>query len=274
MALDYKAYEDCFNTGDDTALVEQFFAEDLVFTGGSGSYQGKQGLLDFLKWAHHGVREVMRPQLVLQQGDDLFAEVDMDFHASKERPEFPFGHLFPGDLVTVKFFVTYKTRDDKVVLLKAMTWAPEKGVSKLPRLGAHPSQIAAFNSYVAAFSNGDQERFTKFYQPDVVLELGSVPAINGADAIAAFYGKMYETVRESLTIHSVKASDDAITLDATTRFSAIDDAPDFVVAAMSKGDYIEGRVFVDYTLRDGLIASIGVRRGEGGMVMTRAAEAE
>ena len=270
MALDYKAYEDCFNTGNDDMLVAKFFDDDVVFTGGTRDYQGKQQLLDFLHWAHDGVREVMRPQLVMQEGDHLFAEVDMDFHASKERPEFPFGHLHPGDLVTVKFFVTYKLKNDKIVLLKSMIWPPELGVTKLPRLGAHPSQVAAFHSYVSAFSNGDRERFTKFYQPDVVLELGSVPTINGADGIAAFYGEMYKTVRESLVIHSVEASDDAITLDATTRFTAVEDAPDFVVGAMQKGDYIEGRVFVDYTLRDGLIASIGVRRGEGGMTLHRA----
>ncbi len=270
MALDYKAYEDCFNTGDDEALVERFFDEDLVFSGGNRTYEGKQGLLDFLRWAHDGVREVMRPQLVLQQGDHIFAEIDMDFHASKERPEFPFGHLHPGDMVTVKFFVTYLTRDDKVVRLKSMTWPPDRGVSKLPRLGAHPSQLAAFHSYVAAFSNGDPARFTKFYHPDVVLELGSVPTIHGADGIAAFYGEMYKTVRESLVIHSVEASNEVIKLDATARFTAVEDAPDFVVGAMQKGDYIEGRVFVDYTLRDGLIASIGVRRGEGGMTLHRA----
>ena len=30
----------------------------------------------------------------------------MDFHASKPRSDFPFGALQPGDLVTVKFFVS------------------------------------------------------------------------------------------------------------------------------------------------------------------------
>jgi hypothetical protein len=49
--------------------------------------------------------------------------------------------------------------------------------------------------------------------------------------------------------------------DAITRFTAIQDTPDFVVGALKSGDYIEGRVLVSYELRDGLIARISVRRG-------------
>lgn len=258
--FDYKDYIALFCTGDDAALVERYFADDLVFSGGARERHGKAELLAFLAWAHDGVREVPRPQNVLREDDLLFAEVDMDFHATKERPEFPFGHLYPGDLVTVKFFVTYKLKNDKVAVLKSMTWPPEKGVTKLPRLGAHPTQVAAFNAYASAFSNADFERFSAFYQPDVTLELGSVPPIRGRDGIVGFYRPMFAKVRERITVHDVRASDDAIRLDATTRFTAIADAPDFVVGALKRGESIEGRVIVDYSLKDGLIASIKVSR--------------
>ena len=259
--LDYKAYETLFNTGDDAALVERYFDDDVAFSGGSRDYRGKAALKAFLDWAHDGVREVMRPQNVLQQGDLLFAEVDMDFHASKERAEFPFGHLRPGDLVTVKFFVTYRLRNGKVVELKSMTWPPGKGVTQLPRLGAHPSQLAAFRAYTAAFSNADFERFPAFYTEDVQLELGSVPPIRGRQGIIDFYRPMFDRVREQLTVNSVVATDATIELDAITRFTAVKDAPDFVVGALKAGEYIEGRVLVGYRLRDGLISHIGVRRG-------------
>lgn len=259
--MDYSAYESLFNTGDDRALVGRFFCNDVRFTGGTREHHGADQLLAFLEWAHDGVREVMRPQLVLRGSDHLFAEIDMDFHATKERPDFPFGHLCPGDSVTVKFFVTYRLRDEKVAELRSMTWPPEKGVTKLPRLGAHPSQVAALHAYVAAFSNGDCDRFRRFYADDVVLVLNSqIPPLVGPDAIVGFYGPMFETVREQLEIHSVDASDDAMTLDASMRFTAIADAPDFVLRPMREGDRIEGRVFVDYTLREGLITRIGVRR--------------
>jgi ketosteroid isomerase-like protein len=259
--LNYNEYEALFNTGDDAALIARFFDDDVVFTGGAREHRGKAELKQFLDWAHDGVREVMRPQNVLQKDDLLFAEVDMDFHASKERPEFPFGHLRPGDLVTVKFFVTYRLRDGKVAELKSMTWPPGKGVTQLPRLGAHPSQLAAFRAYTAAFSNADFDRFPRFYTEDVRLELGSVPPINSRQGIVDFYRPMFQRVREHLTINSVRATDSAIELDAVTRFTAIQDAPDFVVGSLRIGDYIEGRVIVSYELRGGLISRISVRRG-------------
>lgn len=265
MNFDYQDYETLFNTGDDAALVKRYFAEDVVFSGGTREYQGKDELVAFLDWAHDGVREVMRPQHVLRNDNLVFAEIDMDFHAMKERPDFPFGHLHPGDLVTVKFFVLYTLREEKVAWLKSMTWAPDKGVTKLPKLGAHPSQLAAFQAYTCAFSNADFERFPTFYTEDVLLELGSVPPINGRRGIIDFYRPMFQRVRERLTINSVETTDDAIALDAITRFTAIEDAPDFVVGALKKGEYIEGRVLVDYKLRDGLISHIAVTRG-GDMV--------
>lgn len=267
--MDYAEYEACFNTGDDAVLVERFFCDDLVFIGGAREMHGKDALMAFLNWAHDGVREVMRPQLVLRDSDHIFAEIDMDFHAMKERPDFPFGHLHPGDMVTVKFFVTYLTERGKVKQLKAMTWSPDKGVSVLPRLGPHPTQVAAFHSYVAAFSNADCDRFTSFYTPDVVLTLNpQMQPIVGPDGIASFYRPMFQRVREQLTVHALNAGVDSLTLDATTRFTAIKPAPDFMIGALDEGDYIEGRVFVDYTLRDGLIASISVRRN-GDMIAHR-----
>lgn len=261
MKLDYQAYEALFNTGDDAALVDRFFASDCAMVSANGVRRGKGELLAFLEWAHDGVREVMRPQTVLSEDGILFAEVDMDFHASMHRADFPFGELHPGDLVTVKFFVTYRLDEQGLIAeLKSMTWPPEKGVSKLPRLGAHPSQVAAFHSYASAFSNGDFERFPQFYTEDVVLTLPSVGEIRGRQGIVDFYRPMFESVRESVVVETFAASDERIVVDAISRFTAIADAPDFVVAPLKQGEWAEVPVRVEYTLRDGLICRIAVTR--------------
>lgn len=264
--LDYGEYERVFNTGDDEALVELFYADDVLFSGGSREHRGKDSLKGFLAWAHDGVREVMRPQKVLQDEESILAEVDMDFHATKHRPDFPFGELFPGDSITVKFLVAYSMRGDKVVELKSMTWPPEKGVTKLPKLGGHPSQLAAFHAYMAAFSNADCERFSRFYADDVVLDLSSVGRIEGKAGIVGFYRPMFERVRETLVPHAILATDTHIAMDATSRFTAVEDAPDFVVGPLRKGQYIEVRVLVHYELQGGLISHIRVgRAGSEGM---------
>jgi len=265
MELDYAAYEALFNTGDDEALVARFFAPDTRMVSANGVREGADGLRAFLAWAHDGVREVMRPQAVLSRDGLLFAEVDMDFHATRHRPDFPFGELHPGDSLTIKFFVTYRLDGmGKIVELKSMTWPPEYGVSKLPRLGAHPSQLAAFEAYAAAFSNGDFERFPRFYTDDVVLRLPSAAdEIRGKQGIVDFYRPMFERVRETVAVEKLDAGDERIVLDAISRFTAIEDAPDFVVGPLRRGEWCEVPVRVEYALREGLIGDIHVtRRGE------------
>jgi hypothetical protein len=260
--MDYEAYIADFLTGDDERLVERWFAEDCAMESGSGLFEGREGMRRFLAWAHDGVRECPRIVAYAQQGRDLFAEIDMDFHATKERADFPFQHLHPGDTITVKFLAHY-TLDDagQIRRLKTMTWPVGRGVTQLPPLGPHPSQLAAYQAYTAAFSAGDPTRYTRFYTDDVELLLGSVPPMRGKQAIADFYTEMFKRVRESLTVHSIEASEREIVSDTTSRFTAIDDAPDFVVGSLNTGDYIEVRVIVTYTLRDGLIEKIAVKRG-------------
>ncbi len=265
MELDYQAYEALFNTGDDDALVARFFATDTRMVSANGVRVGADGLLAFLKWAHDGVREVMRPQTVMSGDGMLFAEVDMDFHATKHRPDFPFGEMHPGDLITVKFFVTYRLdADGRIAELKSMTWPPEYGVTKLPRLGAHPSQVAAFHAYSAAFSGAEFERFPGFYTEDVVLHLtSSVGDIRGRQGIVDFYRPMFARVRETVIPEHLEVSDERIVYDAISRFTAVEDAPDFIVGPLKTGEWYDVPVRVEYTLRDGLICDIHVsRRGE------------
>lgn len=265
MELDYRDYEDLFNSGDDRALVERFFARDTRMISSRGIYEGADELLAFLARAHDGVREVMRPQTVVSRDGLLFAEVDMDFHATRHRPDFLFGEMHPGDMITVKFFVTYRLdREGRIAELKSMFWPPEHQVSKLPRLGPHPTQLAAFESYAAAFSAGDFERFPRFYTEDVQLHLtSSVGDINGRQGIVDFYRPMFERVRETVAIERLEASEERIELDAVSRFTAIRDAPDFIVGPLDEGEWFEVPVRVEYRLRQGLICDIHVtRRGE------------
>ncbi|MGE5721673.1 MAG: nuclear transport factor 2 family protein [Sphingomonadales bacterium] len=259
--MNYEDYVTLFNTGDDAALVERFFAEDCALISASRISRGKGELLAFLGWAHDGVREIARPQRVLQDENSILAEVDMDFIATGARPGFPFGELFPGDILTVKFLVAYTIRNGRIVELKSMTWPAERGVTKAPMLGAGPGQRAAYLAYASAFSHGDMDRAGRFYTDDCVLELPTLE-IAGRQAIVDFYRAMFARVREQLTLHSVVADDDGIAVDVTSTFTAIEDAPDFVVAPLRKGEEVSVPLFVHYALRGGRICRIkGVRAG-------------
>ena len=258
--MNYQKYVELFNSGNDEGLVKTYFTEDTVFSGGARAFHGANELLKFLNWAHDGIREILRPQTVAQNEDHILAEIDIDFHALVDKPDFQFKPLKKGEMTTVKFFVVYYLRDGKVRHLKAATWPVEVGVSKpTPKLGGSLEQRHAFTEYTKAFSNAEFDRFTQYYNDDVICELGST-TLKGKDGIANFYRQMFKTVRENLTIHQFVADENGIAADITTQFTAIEDAPNFVVGALKKGECIRGRVFVHYALRDGKISRISVAR--------------
>ncbi|MEO8308455.1 MAG: nuclear transport factor 2 family protein [Pseudomonadota bacterium] len=260
MPLDYHAYVRDFNSGDDRGLIEKYFTPDTQMISGSGVRKGHKEMNEFLAAAHDGVREIIRPQVVMWDKDHIFAEIDMDFIASKPRPDFVFGALQPGDILTVKFFAHYTVVNGKIKTLKTMTWKPETGVTKAPRLGAEAGQRAAFIAYTRAFSGGLPAKYSAFYTNDVKLQLSSVGQLSGKQAIVDFYTKMFKTVREDLVINQIVYDNNAIVGDFVSVFTAVEDAPDFVVAPLKKGESVRVPVFVYYTLRDGLICEIRVAR--------------
>lgn len=122
-------YMDAFNRYDDAALLRDFWTEDCVMRSAGRVVTGHAEMMAFLDWAHDGILETMRPKVVMEQGDRIFAEIDMDFTATRDRPDYVFGPLKQGESTTVKFFVLYKIRDGKVAELKSMIWPPGVGVS-------------------------------------------------------------------------------------------------------------------------------------------------
>ena len=258
--FDFNAYAADFNHGDDRELAEKYFSEDMVYTGANRVIPDRAAFLEFLQFAHDGVREVMRPQLVLQNDHQIFAEIDMDFYALKARPDYPFGDLKPGDIVTVRFFVVYKLKDGKICELKSAIWPPDYKVSKAPVLGGSAGQRAAFQAYISAFSAGDVDRFTAYYCDDVVMELGSGPPLKGRRDIAEHYRNLFGKIRETLTIEKFVADEHGVAAEIVARFTALRDFPEFSVAPLMKDDAARLRTLILYTLRGGLISHIKVVR--------------
>jgi len=48
--FDYSEYEAVFNTGDEDALMKNFYAEDIVFISGPRTKKGREELSNYLKW--------------------------------------------------------------------------------------------------------------------------------------------------------------------------------------------------------------------------------
>jgi hypothetical protein len=143
IVFDFYKYVEVFNSGDDQAMVNEFWVDDLSVVTGRGNEaqviaSDIESWLKFLAWAHDGIREIMRIQVLIQNENNIFAEIDMDFHASKDRPDYPFGHLNPGDFITVKMFCLYFLRGDRIAKLKMASWPPNAGVTDPPTRGFGP----------------------------------------------------------------------------------------------------------------------------------------
>ncbi|WP_162321101.1 nuclear transport factor 2 family protein [Nesterenkonia haasae] len=260
--FDYDEYVEAFNRGDDDALVDGFFAEDVFFAGNSMTLQGREELRAFLHNAHNGVRETLRHQAIAREDNELAVEVDMDFHATDDRPDFVFGPLRAGEHMTVKFFCFYQLSGDKISSLKTATWAPNREVTVPPTsfttgtLGKR-----TYLNYVLAFNSQDTDGFLQFYDDEIQVKLPSFDEpLHGKAAVKRFYENMYHTVHEEIDVRSVILDEGGIAADVVCRFTAVDDAHDFVLGPLLTGESYEADMFVHYALRNGKINRVSVAR--------------
>ena len=120
------------------------------------------------------------------------------------------------------------------------------------------SIMAALQSYAAALQARDYERFGKFYTDDVVLEMGDAAPIHGREAVVAYYRMLFVRVDEEMQESDVDTTDDVISIEGTARFTAKQDAADFVLGALKQGESRERKLSTVYDLRDGLISGIRI----------------
>ena len=126
--FNYQEYITLFNTGDDEKLCRTYFTEDAVMQTATQRIEGRENLLKFLNIAHDGVREILHPLVVLADNNNLITEIDIEFVASKDKPDFVFKALKAGESIKVKFFAAYKLREGKVFNLKTAHWPVNYGI--------------------------------------------------------------------------------------------------------------------------------------------------
>jgi hypothetical protein len=123
MAFDLHAYVAAFNAGDDAAVVDTFFTEDVVIDGPGRSLVGREAWTALLQGIHSGIRETLTPIAWAQSGDVLLSEMQVDFVATEDRPHFFYGPLEKGEAMRMRFFASYRLRGDLIERL-ALAWWP------------------------------------------------------------------------------------------------------------------------------------------------------
>ena len=109
--------------------------------------------------------------------------------------------------------------------------------------------------YIAAFNNNDFAGFTEFYADDVVLEL-PMTTLRGRQAILDFYTEVKKRVRETLKVGQLVLDEHGLAVEVDTEFHAFEDAPDFIVRPMKKGESIKSVSFILYEHEGGKFTRI------------------
>ncbi len=104
----------------------------------------------------------------------------MDFVCGEPRPDFPFSALLPGDILAVRFFVTYELDEAGLIReLCSMAWPADQGVTKAPMLSACAGGRAAYRAYAAAFSPVPTWSGRGAIILDCTLDLPNLPTFAG-----------------------------------------------------------------------------------------------
>jgi hypothetical protein len=105
-----------------------------------------------------------------------------------------------------------------------------------------------FRAYMQAFNASDWDRLRGFYAPDVRLVIGNGTELYGREAIIDFYSKVKSQTRRTIDILQCFAEGNTLAAEIESEFLAIEDAPDFAVRPMAKGDryYLNSFVFYDF----------------------------
>ena len=120
------------------------------------------------------------------------------------------------------------------------------------------------NDYIGAFNRGEFDSFTRFYDDNVVLDLGGKKQLNGRQAIRDFYTGVFEKIEETLEVDKVVLDDEGLGCIVRTEFKAKEDWPEFIGGPIKKGESIFIESFIFYTIgANGKFTEIRTTRSKG-----------
>jgi hypothetical protein len=120
------------------------------------------------------------------------------------------------------------------------------------------------NNYIGAFNRGDFDGFTRFYDANVVLDLGGKKRLEGRAAIRRFYEGVLQRIEERLTVDQLVLDEQGLACIVRTEFKAKEDWPDFIAGPIRRGESIFIESFIFYTIGpDGTFTGIRTARSRG-----------
>lgn len=115
----FRDYIDCFNRND-FAGFSRYYADDVVLELPSKELRGRQAIVDFYQVVKARIRETLQiTEIVAVDDEGLAAEVDTEFYALEDWPEFIVRPVKKGDSIRIVSFVHYRIRDGRFAHIKS-----------------------------------------------------------------------------------------------------------------------------------------------------------
>lgn len=109
----FRAYIAAFNAHDYTALVDHYHPDVLLVIGNGTQLRGRQAIVDF----YRGVNDATTRQIEILQawsdGATVAAEIQSEFLALRDAPEFASGPMARGDRYYLNSFAMYDLGPDR-----------------------------------------------------------------------------------------------------------------------------------------------------------------
>ena len=115
----FAAYIDAFNR-DDYAMFGDYYQDDVVLTiAGKRELRGRDAIFDFYRRVKKQTRRTIEINRVVTHGNQLAAELQSEFLALEDLPDFAAGPMKNGGRIFINTVVLYELRDGRFARIRS-----------------------------------------------------------------------------------------------------------------------------------------------------------
>jgi ketosteroid isomerase-like protein len=123
----FRAYIDAFNHGEQNKYGDYYTDDVVLVITGKKELRGRQAIFDFYKGVKSETQRTIQVNKVLSSGNRLAVELQSEFLALADVPDFIAGPMKKGGRIFVNTFVFYDLRDGKFARIRSAEF------KKIPR---------------------------------------------------------------------------------------------------------------------------------------------
>lgn len=121
----FRDYMDAFNSGDWARLLPHYAPDIRLVIGNGTELVGRQAIVDFYSKVKTQTRRTIEIVRCFGDGDLLAAELQSEFLAVTEAPDFAVRPMAQGDRYFINSFALYESRDEEYVTIRAAVFRRE-----------------------------------------------------------------------------------------------------------------------------------------------------